>query len=157
MKYLLLLGAITIAYTSCIVPSPVENCTWAKLDRFEFNATDTIRDDSATLYRYRYGSGFAQHTHVHERHLSSGALTAYVGMTNYASPDTFDWKIVLHPSEKTYYIKNILFTTKKVKYSNHTYITCTEKMTYTVNDEPQEYIPYNPSAQPHPATLPIKY
>lgn len=151
------LALITIAYTSCIVPSPVENCTQPQIDAFEFNATDTIRDDSVTLYRYTSGTGFAQHIHVFERRLGSGALTARLNMSGFVSPHTTDWKIVLHPSEKSYYIKDISFTTKKVKQGGHT-TTCTDRVTYTVNDIPHQHIPNNPSpVAASGVILPIPY
>lgn len=156
MKLLPALGLICIAYASCIVPSPVENCTQPQIDAFEFNATDTIRDDSATLYSYKQGTGFAQHIHVFERRLGSGALTARLNMSGFVSPHTTDWKIVFHPSKKVYYIKDILFTTKKVQQGGHA-TTCTERVNYTVNDIKHEYFPQNPSPIISPASIPIPY
>lgn len=156
MRYFLAALAITsIIYSSCV--QVVENCTKPEVDEFIFNATDTIRDNSATLYRYEYGTGFAQHTHTFERQPTVGASVVYLSMRNYVSPSKYDWKIVLHPSEKTFYIRDISFSTKNVKGKPFSTI-CTDKVTYTVNDVRQEYTPQNPSPTAAAgSSLPIPY
>lgn len=151
MKRTILMAFIILSFSSCTRKYTCHNSYDYVFQFFTYTSDTSIMDSIATVSEYVKGSNFTAHTYTFSNIpmgnfkntlMANRYHQQYILFSKYtlllkADPEymfKYDRIITLHPSGRTYELRDISHNNRSIKNANNDEIACTNDVTYYAND-----------------------